>query len=372
MKRTAFLVGIAATLGSAASCGGDINTTGGAGTTGSGGGHATSSTSASSMDASSGSGVSSTSSSGAGGSGGAPLVGKCSDDPPPGAKLAPAPKPYSGGVCPMLVAGDNMITSSKNQRDFLLALPANLQPNEKLPIIFLWHWLGGDPNDFYTKGEVQAAVDTQRFIAVIPNNKGDLFKWPFTALDSQARMDEEFAFFDDMLSCVSAQFNVNSNCVSSAGVSAGALFTDQLAGGRGDYLSSIISLSGGVDGLIKPWGHPAHKLPALVLWGGASDFCVAINFEQASKALEAALVKDGNFFLECIHNCGHSEPPLDTPPGLSKYAAIWQFAFDHPYWTSPGASLYQVKGLPMELPTWCGIGAGSATQRVGPCSGSGC
>jgi hypothetical protein len=255
----------------------------------------------------------------------------------------------------------------------LLAVPSNLQPNERLPVLFLWHWLKGSPDDFYTKGEVQAAVDQQRFLAVLPKSKGDLlFEWPFNVADTQARMDEELAFFDDMWACVSQQFNANASCVSSIGVSAGALFTDQLAGARSDYLSSFVSLSGGVGGLIRPWANPPHALPGLVLWGGPTDICIVINFETGSKALEASLAQDGNFVIECTHNCGHTEPPFDPPPGMSKYAGMWQFVLDHPFWLPAGASPYSTAGLPSGMPDWCAVGIGNAVPRTGPCSGGGC
>jgi hypothetical protein len=45
---------------------------------------------------------------------------------------------------------------------------------------------------------------------------------------------KNLAFFDDMLACVAEQFAIDENCVSSAGVSAGALFTAQLGSARGD------------------------------------------------------------------------------------------------------------------------------------------
>ena len=205
----------------------------------------------------------------------------CSATPPAGAPTPPAPKAYSGGTCPTLAAGMNDITSMGNARSFLLALPSNPMPNEKLPVIFLWYWLAGSSDDFYNIGDVQAAVDQQRFIAVIPNAKGDLlYNWPFTVNETQARVDEELTFFDDMLSCVSAQFDVNASCVSTVGVSAGALFTDQLVGARSEYFSSFLSLSGGVaypspTALLRPWTPPKHNVPALVLWGGAQDDCLA-------------------------------------------------------------------------------------------------
>jgi predicted esterase len=256
-----------------------------------------------------------------------------------------------------------------NDRTFLLVLPSNPEPDEVLPVIFLWHWLGGSANDFLEKGQIQAAADSQRFIAVIPESKGDItFKWPFDAQQKQERVDEEFTFFDDMLSCVSEQFKVNNNCVASAGVSAGALFTDQLAGGRGQYLSSILSLSGGVGGVVRPWTQPDHRMPAMVLWGGPTDQCFFVmNFDTASKELEKSLDAGGHFYLECVHNCGHSEPPLEAPAGLTNFAGLWQFVFDHPYWLKPGTSPYTSDGVPKALPTWCAIGAGSSTPRTGEC-----
>jgi predicted esterase len=298
----------------------------------------------------------------------------CWADPPPGAVQAPNPPPYSGGMCPMLMAGKNTLRSSGANRTFLLAVPKDLKPTEVLPVVFLWHWLGGSADSFLRKGDIQNAVDQQRFLAVIPEAKGDLvFKWPYNVADAQPRVDEELRFFDDMLACVSQRFKVNKNCVTSAGVSAGALFTDQLAAYRDRYLASAISLSGGVGGgLIRPFGNPMHKLPFLVLWGGMKDICIVINFETASKELENALVRGGHFFLECVHNCGHAEPPVEPPPGSSRYSFLWQFAFDHPYWLRAGESPYKMSGLPKSAPGWCGIGRGSAKQRTGPCPDPGC
>jgi predicted esterase len=290
---------------------------------------------------------------------------------PAGAKVAAPPKPYAG-TCPTLpkvTTRDAMITSSGNARTFWVVVPKDLAPGEQLPVIFLWHWLGGSAEDFFDRGAVQAATDEQRFLAVIPQAKGDLqFTWPATALDSQARLEEDAAFFDDMLSCVSSQFDVDANCVSSAGVSAGALWTSQLVGVRGDWLSSFMSLSGGTGGLaIKPWQAPAHKLPGFVLWGGPTDSCAGLlNFGEISMNLEMGLASGNHFFLECQHNCGHSVPPFEAPPGSSTFKALWQFALDHPFWLDPGESPYK-SGLPAGLPAWCGIGMGGATPRTGMC-----
>jgi predicted esterase len=296
------------------------------------------------------------------------------------------PLPAAG--CPTLTPGMNTITSSGQARELILVVPDAPQPDESFPVLFMWHWIGGSANSFLERGDVQAAATAQRFVAVIPVARGATVfglgldtRWPFDITQTADRMAEEFTFFDDMLACVAAQLPVTEHCVSSIGVSAGALFTDQLAQARSETLASFVSLSGGVGAsIIKPWTGAARPLPAIVLWGGdgppeqdgARDIlgCLGIgmDFATASAQLESALVADGHFLVECTHNCGHVEPPLDPPPDQSKYASIWEFALNHPYWLPAGTSPYQATGLPDALPAWCGMGMDSATPR----SGDGC
>lgn len=311
----------------------------------------------------------------------------CRQAPPAGAPVPISP-PLPAAGCPTLVPGMNTITSSGHARQFILVVPAAPTPNETLPVLFMWHWIGGDANGFMVRGEVQAASDLQNFIAVLPVAAGaNVFatsfntRWPFDITQTPQRMDEEFEFFDDMLACVEHQYAVNRSCVSTVGVSAGALFTDQLAQARSQTLASFVSLSGGTGAtIIKPWTGAARKLPAIVLWGGdgapAMDgvkdilgcFGIGMDFSVASSTLESALAADGHFFVECKHNCGHVEPPFETPTGESKFAGMWEFALDHPFWLPAGQSPFLEHGLPSTMPAWCGIGVHGATPR----SGGGC
>jgi predicted esterase len=263
----------------------------------------------------------------------------------------------------------NTLPSGGADRQFQLVLPADYDPAQSYPVFFLWHWLGGDADAFYQQAEVQLAADTQHFIAVIPEKKGDvLFTWPVDTLQSQARVDEEMVFFDDMLACVAEQYTVDTSCVASVGVSAGALWTDQLASARSTRLASFASLSGGTGGVIRPWVTAEHRLPGLVLWGGMGDTCQGLlSFETLSNDLETHLTTDGHFFLECIHNCGHSAPPFEGPMGFSRFKGMWDFLLDHPYWVSPGTSIYDTEGLSPDLPEWCAIGQGNAEERTGEC-----
>lgn len=287
--------------------------------------------------------------------------------------------PSYAGTCPALAAAPALttLTSSGVQRQLIVVRPTTIAPGETLPVVFLWHWLGGSADGMASRLEVQAAADARRFIGVLPVPKGDaLFRWPFEASQTQGRVEEEALFFDDMLACVAAALPVNKECVSSTGVSAGALWTGQLATLRSERLASMVILSGGTGGVVRGWTTTPHRLPSLVLWGGPSDMYPAnvpiMNFETASHNLIAALATDGHYLIECTHNCGHAVPPFDAPtPGSGGlfFDPVWRFVLDHPYWVPAAKSPYASKALPAAYPAWCGQGPGSAVPRA---SGAAC
>jgi predicted esterase len=316
-----------------------------------------------------------------------PMLSLCGTEPPPGATLAPELPTYAGpGSCPTLETGGgvlNVMQTETGERQFLVITPSDAQTDEVFPVIFLYHWLGGDAVDFYERAEAQAAADYYRVIAIIPEGRdgstGVPFRWPFSIADDDARLDEEFAFHDDMLACVAEQFAVDKECVSSMGVSAGAMFTAMLASRHGEHLSSFLSLSGGTGGeLVKPWVPTTHHMPALVLWGGPDDVCLTVDFNAISMNMEADLAADNHFIMECVHNCTHATPPfLPDDPTKPTYATAWEFFLDHPYWLEDGESPYidyvtATGGLPPVHPEWCAIGPGNAQIRQGECGGSEC
>lgn len=293
----------------------------------------------------------------------------CQADPPAGAPLPSFPA--YGGTCPTLspLPAENHLTSSGNDRTFKLVVPAVLLQGERLALVFVWYWLWGTADDLIDTLQLQQAADQQRIVFVVPSAKGDLpFRWPFLIVNSGSRLDEEIQFFDDMLACVvAAHPEVNPGCVSSLGISAGALFNDQLAPRRSDKLASFLSISGGVGTTARGWDGAARHLPAVVLWGGDGDeYNGLYNFSDGSKDLEDELVSEGEFFVECIHNCGHAVPPFDVPAGGTLFQSMWDFVLAHPYWVAPGTSPWQTSGFPAGFPGWCGMGKGSAVPRTGP------
>jgi pimeloyl-ACP methyl ester carboxylesterase len=303
-----------------------------------------------------------------------PTFGSCSDPIPAGAAMPP-PLPLYAGTCPALAAAPDMTTilTSGNKRTFLVVRPQTIAPGEKLPLVFAWHWLNGSPGSMVSKFGLDLAAEQRRMIFVVPEAKGDLFyQWPMMTSHPQSRMDEEMTFFDDMLACVAAALPIQTHCISSIGGSAGALFTTQLADARSERLASFVSLSGGVGDPVRPWSPAKRALPALVLWGGDTDRfpkpdLYIFDFQVGSEALETALDAEKHFITECVHNCGHAQPPFDVPPPAPPGDPVFQFILDHPYWTAPGASPYIGAKLPKVFPSWCAAGKGSATPRTGTC-----
>jgi predicted esterase len=309
-----------------------------------------------------------------------PRLPLCGTPPPDGAQLAP-PLPTYGGICPILETGEmHQISTSGGSRSFIFVAPTDLQEGEVLPVMLMFHWLGASANSFYNKAEVQYAADYYRFIAIIPNgrdvNQLVPFKWPFAVSDLDFLMQQDFDMVDDLLACAAEQYDVDKECISAMGVSAGAMFTSMLASRHGHRLASFISLSGGVGGLIKPWQPGGNKMPAMVLWGGRQDFCIAIDFASASKQLETSLELNGHPVLECIHDCSHATPPFEVPADqsdLPTFSPAWEFMLAHPFWLPDGYSPYaEYPELPSPWPDWCAMGAGNAVERVGACGGSEC
>jgi poly(3-hydroxybutyrate) depolymerase len=294
----------------------------------------------------------------------------CHEKPAPGSAMPPPPSPYAG-TCPKLEPASQILafTDASAGRRFMVVRPKDERRDETLPIVFMWHWLSGAPETAKVAFEAQAAADALRFVAVIPESKDDTpWRWPFDILASDDRVEEEARFFDDMLSCVAQQIpNVALHCVSTMGLSAGALFSAQLVSRRSSILSSFVSLSGGIGGVIRDLSPtPANPVPALVLWGGPTDqYKEVVDFDAGSKRLLAKLA--GHAVVECIHDCGHAIPPFET---ALKLEPAYRFAMDHPYGLSRGASPY-AEALPKEFPAWCAFGAGHAVPRNqgGDCPG---
>ena len=79
------------------------------------------------------------------------------------------------------------------------------------------------------------------------------------------------------------------------------MFSAMLASRHGHRLSSFLSLSGGVGGLVKPWQAGGNIMPALVLWGERDPAFIADGARAYLRDLphaELHLLDAGHFAAE--------------------------------------------------------------------------
>ena len=266
------------------------------------------------------------------------------DDSAPAESAAPdraASLPaYSGGSCPAFVEGDNTgFLSAGESRDFILDLPED--PTGK-PVIFLWHWLGGDAESVRRAFGWAGEVDERDFILVTPSSCCGSFEWQFTFPADQTNVD--LTFFDDLLTCLYDQYQVDLDQVWASGMSAGGLWTTYLTRHRAEWRAATAPFRGGTDPII-PGSPPATPLPVMVTWGGEDDVLSFVDFDEMNLAFQAELAETDHFVVSCNHGLGH------TIPSTGPDAAL-EFLFDHPREVSPEP---YADGLPEDFPDYCGL-----------------
>lgn len=287
--------------------------------------------------------------------------------------LLPAPAlPTYAGTCPTLVSSHLAVNarntgfmSRGDAREFLLLVPPNYSPTKRYPVVFGYHWLNASANSVVRDAEIESAVAQFEFIAVLPENlmtggrKAYQFDWPFVETVSAPK---ELGFFEDALACVSQQFSVDASRVHVFGASAGGLWTAYFSTTAAvNRVASVLTISGGLgqESLTNIWridyAPQPNKFPALVVWGGTTDFFI-LNFDQASKRYRDALRMDRHFVTQCIHSGGHGVPPFTAPTdGGTRFPMFWEFFRDHPFGLPANTSPYQRTGLPPSFPSLCSV-----------------
>lgn len=279
----------------------------------------------------------------------------------------PALPAYSGGTCPTLISGTDGSTgrnlnfmSAGDSREFVLLVPTSYTPTKKYPVVFGYHWLNASANSVIRDAELTTAIEQYEFIAIVPenlmngSNKAYQFDWPFVETTSAPK---ELTFFEDALTCVAGQFSVDLSHVHVFGASAGGLWTAYLSTQVPvQRVASVISISGGLGEVLGVWEIPwvarPNKFPAMVVWGGTTDW-LGVNFDQASKRYRDALRGDGHPVVTCVHSAGHAIPPWPAQTdGGTKFAPFWEYFHDHPLGLPSGFSPYTAGGLP---PTFSGL-----------------
>jgi predicted esterase len=245
---------------------------------------------------------------------------------------------YSGGTCPTLVRGTNSgFLSGELDRRFIVELPE--QP-EGAGLLYAWHWLGGSASQIVSAMSLDELADEQGVIVIAPASSGSAYEWDFLG-SPEGNID--LLFFDDLLACAHEQWGVDLDRVWSTGMSAGGLWTTYLSLFRAQHLAGSAPFSGGVN--TAGYVSPADPIPMMLTWGGPRDTYSGFSFDEANMDFSAALLADGHFVVECVHDGGHT-----LPREAHDMIALFISAHSRAQTAEPWAP-----ALPEGLPDWCSL-----------------
>ena len=309
----------------------------------------------------------------------------------------PAPMAYSQGVCPAMDSGSSTFQSGDLDRQITITLPD--EPNGA-GVLFLWHGFGDTHSNFSAAVAAQQISNTYNVITVSSQAIIDAFSTDkLAALGSFKGIIEgqigqipptwsildgpelDLQLFDDLLACISEQYDANPARVYSMGFSQGALWTSKLSLERSEYIAASVAWSGGLGNesdllsivglnalVLMEYETPARPIPILTVSGTETDSWpneqfMVVDFNTGTKVFSEQLRADGLANVYCEHDevryyaSSSAFPELykvdDLPDPLPDGAfasahtipsggMTWglRFLFDHE-WTADGESKYR-------------------------------
>jgi predicted esterase len=242
--------------------------------------------------------------------------------------------------CPAFDEGFNgAFPSADLARELYVYTPTDADTAGPWPVVFAYHGLGGSA-DWVTVGgdnDLITPIDSRGYILVSPESQAiGGTEWQQGTTDD----NEDLVFFDDILTCLDAQYGIDDSQIYVTGMSAGGLYTSYLGVVRDDAIAAAAPLSGG---FIAPYVMPDNTRPYLVTWGGTDDFAFEQDFDTLAMNMMADLAAGGHFYASCDHGMGHVWPMVMTEPVLD-------FLFAHPRGTDPSP---YATALPGTFPAFC-------------------
>ncbi|GIG41474.1 cellulose-binding protein [Cellulomonas phragmiteti] len=150
--------------------------------------------------------------------------------------VAPTAVTAGCGSAPRLASGNHTITSSGQQRQFRLDVPANYDPNRPYRLVLGIHWWHGTSQDVVNEGFYGLKpLANNSTIFVAPQGLDNA--WPNTN-------GRDVTFIDDILRTVEAALCVDTTQRFSTGFSYGGGMSNALACARADVFRAVAVLNG--------------------------------------------------------------------------------------------------------------------------------
>jgi hypothetical protein len=167
--------------------------------------------------------------------------------------------------------------------------------------------------------------------------------------------ESDAAFADQVVACAIANYNIDPRRIYTAGYSAGGLQTVYMWYARSGYIASVISYSGGDDGIDEVTSQdPSNLPPAIVAHGASGQDTLVLDFAMISATWEGQISAAGGFYIDCNDGGTHLDFFSTRAPNLAPVS--YPFFKAHPFGIKPEP----YTTLPTGFPAYCKInGAGT-------------
>jgi poly(3-hydroxybutyrate) depolymerase len=230
------------------------------------------------------------------------------------------------------------ITSAGLNREYIVNIPENYDPNAPHRLVFGMHWYKGSADDVqgWSKWFGLKALDKDATIFVAPNGTGNPPLW--------TQGEKDHAFFDDLVKLFGSELCVDKSRLFSVGFSFGAMFSNSLAQTHQDVLRGVVVYAAADVNIYFPanTGKPlaymgVHGLkdPTCSIASGRSSRDRFVKNNGCTVPATVPEAKSGNhvtYDYKCPSNYpvqwttfdgGHTYPPNDT--GTWVYGLTWDF-----------------------------------------------
>ena len=245
--------------------------------------------------------------------------------------------------CPAMEEGRTTdFPSGVADREFELHIPDGYDSSTPTPLVVVLHGIGSSIDSILASDNLLDEANRTGHIVIAPQalERGGTAAWDPIG---DPAYNADIALFDDMVYCMSDQYNIDPERVHVTGMSLGGIFTGTLIATRSDVIASAAPFSGGIfREKVEGW----VPIPTLLSWGGEEDTYYGQNFHDLAAQMTDVLMDDGHFVISCNHGLGHAL-------GAELWPYAFRFLMDHPRGVDPLP--YVGAGLPEEFPSYCAI-----------------
>jgi polyhydroxybutyrate depolymerase len=153
------------------------------------------------------------------------------------------------------------VVSGGVRHDAFIFTPSNYNPASKMPVVLVFHGLGGSSKDMPIYTGMNAAAERNGFIVVYPNGTGGRWDDGFTAGDKG-----DIQFIQDLLNALPKVVNLDQRRVYACGMSNGGFFSQRLACELPERFAAIAVVAAtGFNNIMARYSSPS--MPVMFFFG---------------------------------------------------------------------------------------------------------